>query len=643
MTTLATPGPENAVVVDTRRSPHARQWQAGLGSVVITDTFWRQRRDINHQVMLPAQYALCEETGRIDNFRRASGRKTTDFKGYFFNDSDVYKWLEAAALSLGANPDPALENLMDTVIDEIAAAQRPDGYLNTYFTFERADQRWTNFDLHEMYCAGHLIQAAVAYFRVAGKTRLLEVARRLADHICDWFGPVEQGKHFGADGHPEIEMALVELYRVTGEPKYLDQARYFVEARGTGKLFTSLYRSDPGYYQDHIPFRQFTRLVGHAVRAVYLNCGAADIVAETGDPDLAVALGRMWQNMTTRQMYLNGGLGSRYENEGFGQDYELPNGRAHTETCASIANFMWNWRMLMLEPDARYADVMELTLYNSVLSGASLDGRGYFYQNPLMDDGSHRRERWFTVSCCPSNVSRLLASLPSYLYSLSSEGIWVQLFAANQSTLRLADGRQVRLEQRTRYPWDGLIEIEVRTASQFGLFVRLPGWCAAGWKVELNGSPVDYQLTDGRYVRIERAWQTGDIVRLHLPLAVQRVDSHPNVVENQGRVAVMRGPLLYCVEGVDHPGVDVRQLTLADGAQFSAQFVPDLLGGVTVLRTTASLLSEYETWAGQLYRPHSASPTKSAGRSVTMTAVPYFAWANREAGPMLVWLRSVSA
>ena len=628
------------MIVDTRHSPHARMWQPALNSIRMDDDFWRLRRELNNRVILPAQYRLCEETGRIDNFRRASGRKIMDFQGMFFNDSDVYKWIEAAAWALSSRLDPELEGLIDSVTEEIAAAQRPDGYLNSYFTFERADERWKNFDLHEMYCAGHLIQAAVAYVRVTGKTTLLDVARRFADHICEWFGPTEKGKHFGTDGHPEIEMALVELFRVTGDTKYLQQAQYFVDVRGSGTLASGFNRNDPSYHQDHVPFRQLNQLVGHAVRAVYLNCGAADLVAETGEPALYEALQRMWQNMTARQMYLNGGLGSRYENEGFGQDYELPNGRAHTETCASIANFMWNWRMLMLDANARYADIMELALYNSILSGVSLDGQAYFYQNPLLDDGSHRREKWFTVSCCPSNLSRLLASLPAYLYSISAEGIWAHLYASNYATLTLQDGREVKLAQRTGYPWKDEIELEVQSAGKFSLFLRLPGWCSADWSIQLNGKPLSATLTKGRYIQIERDWQVGDTVRLILPMLIERMESHPFVVENQGRVALMRGPVLYCVEGVDHPTVDVRQFVLADGRQLKAEFKPDLLGGVTVLRGVVSIPSDEHDWGTRLYRLHAENAGNQAGSDVPLMAVPYYAWANREAAPMLVWLRT---
>lgn len=624
-------------IVDTTSSPHAVMRPVAASRVKIDDKFWSPRREINRAVMIPAQHKLCEETGRIDNLRYASGRKEGKFQGWFFNDSDIYKLIEAAAWQLTVGPNPEIESMIDGLTDEIEAAQQPDGYLNSYFTGERADRRWTDFDRHEMYCAGHLIQGAVAYYRTTGKARLLDVAKRFADHICAYFGPEDQGKHFGTDGHPEIEMALVELYRVTGDRKYLDQAQYFVDARGAGRLGMPFGRFDSSYHQDHVPFRELTRLDGHSVRAVYLNCGAADLVAETGEAALLSALDRMWESMVNRQMYLNGGLGSRYEYEGFGPDYELPNGRAHTETCASVANVMWNWRMLMLRGQSRYVDVMELALYNSVLSGVSLDGLGYFYQNPLSDDGSHRRERWFAVACCPSNISRMLAQLSGYVYSTDAQGIYVNLYIAGTGEIDLPDGRMVQLTQRTDYPWSGEIELQTGTTGNYSLFLRIPGWCESGWALTLNGQALTGERLPNGYVQIQREWQAGDTVRLRLPMPVRRIESHPFITDNRGRLALMRGPLLYCIEGVDHPDADVRLLSLPADAPLTPEFAPDLLEGVIVLRGSANALSMTEEWSERLYRP--ASLTAEIGaRRVPFTAIPYYAWANRAPGPMQVWI-----
>ncbi len=626
-----------SVIVDTANSPNVILQAVPTTHVTIEDLFWRSRREVNRQVMLPAQYRLCEETGRIDNLRRAAGKLDGEFTGWFFNDSDVYKWIEAAAWQLSAGPDPELESLIDRLSDEIADAQQPDGYLNSYFMGERTSRRWTDFDRHEMYCAGHLFQAAIAYFRMTGKSKLLNVSCRFADHICARFGPEDQGKHFGTDGHPEIEMALVELYRTTGDKKYLDQAAYFIDIRGSGRLGQPFGRFDSAYHQDHLPFRQLTRLEGHSVRAVYLNCGATDLYAETGDFTLLTALDRMWTSMSQRQIYLNGGLGSRYEIEWFGPDYELPNDRAHTETCASVANVMWNWRMLLLKGEAQYADMMELSLYNSVLSGVSLDGSAYFYQNPLSTEGSHRRQHWFAVACCPSNAARILAQLPGYFYCTSTEGIYVNLYATGSATIDLPDKKTVSLTQRTDYPWTGEIEIKTATVGSYALFLRIPGWCESTYSLTVNGQPANAELLPNGYLKVSRKWQNGDAIQLVLPMEIRKIESHPYVTDNQGRVALMRGPLLYCVEGADNSAFDVRLLTLTDADELTAAFVPDLLNGVNVLRGSAHLLSKDESWHKLLYR-RTRPNTDQKGSSIAFTAIPYFAWANREPHPMQVWL-----
>jgi uncharacterized protein len=525
-------------VVDTSRSSHVRLRPLPLGAVDLADDFWEPRRHINREVTLPSQYKHLEETGGLDNFRRASGKTSGEYQGIYFNDSDVYKWLEAAAWTLAEGSDPELERMVDAAITEIKNAQRPDGYLNTYFTFERATERWTNFDLHEMYCAGHLFQAAVAHYRATGSERLLDVATRFADHICDTFGP-EEGKRHAIDGHEEVEMALVELFRVTGERRYLQGARYFVDARGQGLLGSPYALHEPSYSQDHEPFRNQSEVVGHAVRALYLYSGAADVFAETGEPALLQALERLWKNMTTRRMYVSGGLGSRYEGEAFGRDFELPNERAYTETCAAIASVMWNWRMLALEGEARYADLIEHTLYNAVLPGVSLDGQHYFYQNPLADDGSHRRQPWFGCACCPPNVARLLASLPGYFYSTSEGAVWVHLYAQGAATVEYGGNGIVRLRQRTRYPWDGRVEITIEAEGEFALMLRVPAWCEEGAAVEVNGEPQDVVLSSGSYVEIRRTWRPGDTIDMDLPMPVRRVECHPYVAENAGRVALL--------------------------------------------------------------------------------------------------------
>jgi uncharacterized protein len=629
---------QRAQVVDTSGSRHARLRSLPLEAVSLADGFWEPRRRINKEVTLPSQYRHLEDTGRLDNFRRASGKIGGEYQGIYFNDSDVYKWLEAAAWTLAEGSEPELERMVDVAITEIEDAQRPDGYLNTYFTFERAAERWTNFDLHEMYCAGHLVQAAVAHFRATGSERLLDVATRFADHICDTFGP-EEGKRQAVDGHEEVEMALVELFRVTGERRYLKGARYFVDARGHGLLGRPYGQHDPSYSQDHKPLRDQSEVVGHAVRALYLYSGAADVCAEAGEPALIETLERLWKNMTMRRMYVSGGLGSRYEGEAFGRDFELPNERAYTETCAAIASVMWNWRMLAFGGEARYADLIEHTLYNAVLPGLSLDGQHYFYQNPLADDGSHRRQPWFGCACCPSNVARLLASLPGYVYSASENAVWMHLYAEGAASVELDKGRIVRLRQRTRYPWDGRVEINVEAEGEFALMLRVPAWCEEGMTVEVAGEPVDLEISPGSYMQIRRAWRPGDTVSLGLPMPVRRVECHPYVTENTGRVALMRGPLLYCAEQADNPGVDLRDLLL-ESKEPAVRFEPDLLGGVAVVQGEARSAAPGEGWEDRLYR--TVRPREGDKRTVAtrVTAVPYYAWANRDPGAMSVWLRN---
>lgn len=621
-------------VVDTRRSPFCPLRPLPLTALQPVDGFWGPRLQTVAQITLRQQYEQCERTGRIDNFRRAAGKKPIEFQGRFYNDSDVYKWLEAASYALALQPagapDPELAHLVESVIAEVAAAQAPDGYLNTYFTFERAAQRWTDLDvMHELYCAGHLIQAAVAHHRATGTHSLLDVAIRLADHICATFGP--QGRA-GTDGHEEIEMALVELYRQTGDRTYLDRADFFLDQRGRGVLRRG------AYLQDHLPVREQAEIVGHAVRATYLACGMIDVAMETGEEALAVAVEKLWQSAFTRKAYITGGLGARWEGESFGADYELPNERAYAETCAAIGGFMWNWRMLLRSGEARCADWMETALYNGILSGLSLDGTAYFYQNPLADRGSHRRQEWFTTACCPPNIARTLLSLPGYAISASAEGLWLHLYIQGTLQADLLGRGMVTLRLETRYPWDGGVYITVEAAPQHpcGLLLRVPSWCQ-GATLEINGHPAGVPAEPGSYAVLHRTWQAGDVVNLELPMPVRRVIAHPRVLADQGRVALARGPLVYCVEGADHPGIDVWDLELPVDAPVRADEAPDLLGGVVVLRGEA-LAVEHAGWEEQLYAPLEALPPFKR-RTVPLLAVPYYAWANRQPGPMQVWLR----
>jgi DUF1680 family protein len=608
-----------------------------IDAVTIDDTFWAPRRRQNREVTIPSQHKQLWETGRFDNLLRVAGTFDGPFLGRYFNDSDVYKWLEAASWSLADTPDPELEQQVDDAIAIIEAAQQPDGYLNSYFALERANERWTDADLHEMYCAGHLFQAAVAHHRATGSVRLLQVATRLADYLDATFGPEEDGKRIWTDGHPEVEMGLVELARDTGEQRYLALARFLVDVRGHGHLGDAYNRFGREYHQDHQPFRDLDEIVGHAVRAVYLNAGVADIYAETGETALGEALDRLWLNMTSRKMYISGGIGSRYDGESFGENYELPNRLAYTETCAAIGSVMWSWRMLLIAGDARYADLIELQLYNAMLSGVSLDGEFYFYQNPLADEGKHRRAPWFQTACCPPNVARTLASLPGYVYTVDDASIWVHLYADGSATVPMPNGMTIDVSQRTNYPWDGEIELLVNSATDTTLRLRIPGWCGSNATISVNGETIEAEASPGSYAAIQRSWNPGDTVRLSLSMPVRRVSSHPYVTENTGRIALMRGPLLYCVEQADNPDIELRDLTLHDEATFSETFHPDLLGGVVTVQTSMDCRPPEPGWTNKSYRSGYVPPDRLSSR-VNVTAIPYYAWANREPGRMRVWM-----
>jgi DUF1680 family protein len=640
----------SSVIVDTSASPYAAHRPIPVGNVRLRDGVLASRIYTTFRESIPGQFEVLRSDGHLRNFKRAAGNGEGNFEGLYFNDSDVYKWLEAACWAIVGRDDEAtaeLRGMIDEVVPLILAAQREDGYLNTYFAGDRADERWTNLtDKHELYCAGHLIQAAIAHHRATGSRDLLDAAVRFADHIDATFGP---GKLETTDGHPEIEMALVELFRATGERRYLDLATYFIDIRGTGAV------GGDDYHQDATPLRMQREMVGHAVRAVYLNAGAADLVAETGDRQLRDALGAMLANMLEKRSYITGGIGQRYEGESFGTDYELPNHRAYAETCAAIGAVMWLWRMLLLEAvdDSRLADVIERVVYNAVLPGISLDGQSYFYQNPLRDDGTHRRQPWFDCWCCPPNAARFLAQLPGYAVTTSTRRfgesdarhdiVWLHQFAQGDYTVPLQDGGQVSLKITTRYPWDGDIAIEVTAleeAGDFTLQVRVPDW-AFDAHGTINGEKLPAaETTPGQYLTLRRLWQVGDTVRLKIPMPVRRIVSHPRVAHNTGKVALMRGPLVYCVEETDNPVGDVRDIIVSDDILITAAQRPEMLDDVVVLSAHAEMEAYAPAWHGALYRNVSSVKEDRPGRSeVQVTAIPYMSWANRGAGPMAVWLR----
>ncbi len=593
-------------------SRQARVIPAPIGSVTMGDGFWKRWMDANRTQGIPALYRQLEEHGVIENFRLVSGRATGERKGPYFTDSDLYKWMEGAATALESTPDAGLRELLETVIDEVAAAQRPDGYVNTFFTGAIADERFRNLGAeHELYCAGHMFQAAVAHYRATGETTFLDVATRFADYLVKSFGP---GKIEQPDGHPEIEMALIELFRVTGEREYLDLAGFFLRKQDFGRD---------------------GQISGHAVRAAYLVGGAADYYLETGEKEAREAAEGLWRDMATGRVYITGGLGARHAGEAIGDRYELPNESAYAETCAAIANGMWNFRMLAYSGEARFADMLERALYNNVLSGISLDTTHWFYVNPLACFGEHRRLPWYGCTCCPSNVVRTLAAIPGYMYGVSREGVWVHLYDDSRLDGVLPDGRKIVLEQKTDYPWDGKVEITVSPArpSEFSVFVRIPGWCRkAGAKV--NGEAVG-GVKPGSYLEIRRPWTSGDRILLSLDMPVEMVESDPRVRSNLGSVAVQRGPVVFCAESVDNPGLNLRDLALKSKPSFRSSYRADLLGGVVTISARAANTPE-EAERGPLYRPVGSFRPES--EDVNVTLIPYYAWANRGDSHMVVWM-----
>lgn len=620
--------------------------------VRIDDAFWAPRRLTNQRVSVPHQYEMCRKTGRIDAWR-LQWKPGMEPVPHIFWDSDVAKWIESASYHLAEQRDPLVEAEIDEVVDLMAKAQRPDGYLNSHFIQVEPELRFKNLGhWHELYCAGHLMEAAVAYRQATGKRRMLDVVLRYARLIDATFGP---GKRDGTSGHPEIELALVKLYRATGERRWLDLALFFLNERGRkpsvferemegltpeqAATHRAFFVKPDGsfnteYSQDQLPVREQTLPVGHAVRAMYLYSGMTDVGAETGDRSLLEACRRLWTSLTARRMYLTGGIGPSGHNEGFTGDYDLPNDTAYCETCASVGLVLWAHRLLQVERDGRYADVMERALYNGALDGIALDGRHFFYSNPLESRGSHHRQEWFGCACCPGNISRLLASLGGYVYSESPDGVFVHLYAKGEATLDL-DGRRVVLRQDTRYPWQGRVtlSVEPQRPSRFALSLRIPGWARADEvRLALNGRRLGTAPSAG-YVTIRRTWAKGDSVLLDLPMPVERLHAHPAVRADAGRVALQRGPLVYCLEGADNP-FPLDRVVLPAAATLTARHESGLLGGVTVIDGTADLLEQTD-WSDVLYRG-----TPAGRRVVGIRAIPYYAWDHRAPGEMRVWLRA---
>jgi DUF1680 family protein len=620
--------------ISTAASLHARWYTLPLGSISLTEGFWSHKQEINRQVSLRHGYEQLERAGNFNNLRLAAGFGEGEYQGPVFMDSDVYKWLEALAYDLANVRDPEVERMADETIGLLVAAQQADGYLNSHYQVVRPDERWTDLDHdHELYCAGHLFEAAVAMHRATGDERLLNVACRFADHIDSMFGP---GKRDGAPGHPEIELALVELYRETGERRHLDLASFFVDQRGRGRM-RGYGRLGPAYHQDRVPVRQATVVEGHAVRQLYLTAGVTDVYLETGEQALFDALTRLWYDMTTRKMHVTGGFGARFVGEAFGEAYELPNDRCYCETCAAIASMMWNWRMLLATGEPRYADVLERSLYNGFLSGVSLDGRRYFYVNPLQSRSGIERPEWYGCACCPPNVMRQIAVVGHYVATVDETGLQVHQYASAKIEAQLKMGRHVALRVETDYPWDGKVKVTIEETDgvTWQLALRVPSWCK-GASLQVNGQAVEAAAIGGAYAAIERAWQVGDVVELDLPMEPRLTAPNPRVDAIRGSLAIERGPLVYCLEQVDQePDMNLLDVRIAPESSLQAIRREDLLGGVVAIETQGAV-ADIGAWQDALYRP--ASVEDLPRREVTLTAVPYYAWANRGPGAMRVWI-----
>lgn len=613
--------------------------------VNINDDFWAPRLETNRKVTIPYNFQKCEETGRIRNFAIAGGLEEGEFEGIFFNDSDVFKVIEGASYSLQVHDDPKLKAYLDTLIMKIAAAQEDDGYLYTNRTIDPSkaadgggQERWTNLKTyHELYNVGHMYEAAVAHYQATDKRSLLDVAIKNADLIDEVFGP---GKKMGVPGHQEIEIGLVKLYRVTGEQKYLDLAKFFVDQRGNAEGHDLTEGRHAGkYQQDHKPLAQQEEAVGHSVRAGYFYAGATDVAALTGETAYDQALEKIWKNIVHQKIYLTGGIGAEPKHEGFGPDYELPNATAYTETCAAIALMLWNHRMFLKSGEVKYMDVFERTLYNGFLAGVSFEGNTFFYPNPLEVDGVSKfnqgvcgRSPWFNCSCCPVNIVRILPSLPGYIYATKGDEVYVNLYMGNRAELELGE-QTLKLSQNTNYPWDGGVELTIENEENIRATfkLRVPGWArnevmsgdlyryidehTYSVKVSVNGETINATPADGYITLKNREWKLNDKIEIAFDMPVRKVVSHEQVAANKGKMALERGPLVYCAEEVDNPG-GVLNLVLSKEDAFEYAFDSGLLGGLGTIKGNADV----------------------ASNPVAFMAIPYYAWAHREIGEMSVWL-----
>lgn len=592
---------------DIKEQPLKMIEQIDFSHVKINDNFWSPRLSKHVSATLPVCIDQIEnQTGRIRNFENAA-KGEGEHSGIFFDDSDVYKALEGMAYSLINNPDPELEKKADEWIDKFAAAQQPDGYINTFYTLTGLDKRWTNMDKHEMYCAGHMIEAGVAYYQATGKRKLLDVCIRMTDHMMSQFGP---GKRHWVPGHEEIELALVKLYQTTQEQKYLDFAYWLLEERGHGHgTMGDEGKWNPVYYQDIVPVRQLTDISGHAVRCMYLYCGMADVAALKNDTGYIAAMDRLWDDVVHRNMYITGGVGSSHDNEGFTEDYDLPNLDAYCETCASVGMVLWNQRMNQLTGDSKYIDVLERSLYNGALAGISLGGDRFFYVNPLESKGDHHRQEWYGCACCPSQLSRFLPSIGNYIYASSDDALWVNLYIGNTGQIRIGE-TDILLTQETDYPWDGSVKLTISTSQPLEKEIRLriPDWCKT-YDLSINGKRIN--VSEEKGYAVIKDWKSQDVIALDMDMPVEIVAADPHVKENFGKRAIQRGPLVYCMEEIDNP-VYFDQIQLSPSTTFQTAFASDILNGIKTIKTN--------------------------GRAQSATFIPYYAWDNRKAGKMRVWI-----
>jgi hypothetical protein len=638
-----------------------------LDQIKIDDQFWNKRLENNQKVTLEHQYQQLIESKRLTNFEIAAGQKTGKFYGMFFNDSDVYKWLEAASYTLASSTDSQLSARVTSVIELIAAAQQKDGYLNTYFILQEPTKKWTNLGMmHELYCAGHLFQAAAANYNNTGDRKLLEVACKFADLIDQKFRLAD---HPGVPGHEEIELGLIELFRVTQTKRYLKLAEHFINNRGQGyfkkeiaqlnqlaganfeleienfadfsmtEYYKKFFLNDQGEYdgsyaQDHLPVREQLAAKGHAVRAMYLYSALTDFLLEKPDNYLFQSLTKLWSNLTQTKTYLTGGIGSSAEIEGFSSDYDLPNKTAYAESCASVGSIMWNYRLLKLTAQAKYANLLEKTLYNSFLAGVSLTGDSFFYVNPLSSDGDHHRKGWFHVSCCPPNIARLLASLAKYIYLKNDEELFVNLFISSQLT-SVFKGEKLTLTQSGNYPWSDQLKIELKLSApvDFTLKIRLPDW-SKKTAIFLNNKELKRELKNG-YLVIKRLWQDKDQLKISLTMPIEKIAANPAVKAVQDKIALSRGPLIYCLEQIDNQ-TDLDQIIIPLSEQPEV-CQSDQLNGVNFISGQALKINP-SNWEDKLYQP----ADQLSYQVISYQAVPYYAWDHRQPGKMRIWLRKTN-